>query len=239
MARRKEPQKLEAIAEAAIACFSDLGIRRTQMADVAKAAGVSSGALYLYVASKEALFHLAILKVCARPIENLALPLADPGMKATAAVFAARTEEVRRWPTLDAALTPGAKIGHETLLAIGRELYDMLHEARRAIWLIDRCSREIPEIEQLHARELRGTHRDKLASVAMKATGRKGAPGAEVRLAARLAIEAVAWTAMHRVRESDANAIPGLGEADARETAAEAFAATLLVQMGESALSRK
>ena len=67
MARKKEPQKLEAIAEAAISCFTDLGVRRTQMTDVAKAAGVSAGTLYLYVSSKEALFHLAILRLCARP----------------------------------------------------------------------------------------------------------------------------------------------------------------------------
>ena len=233
MARRKEPQKLEAIAEAAIACFTDLGIRRTQMADVAKAAGVSSGTLYLYVTSKEALFHLAVMKVCARPLDDVALPLADPGMKATAAVFAARTAEVRRWPTLDASLAPKARIGHETLLEIGRELYDMLTEARRAIWLIDRCSSEIPEFEQLHARELRGAHRDKLAAVAMKAAGRKGTPGPDVTLAARLAIEAIAWTSMHRLRESAANAITGLSEAEARETAAAVFAATLMARSGE------
>jgi len=43
VARKKTPQKVEDIAEAAIACFTDMGIRRTQMADVAKAAGVSAG----------------------------------------------------------------------------------------------------------------------------------------------------------------------------------------------------
>ncbi|WP_421863941.1 TetR/AcrR family transcriptional regulator [Parvibaculum sp.] len=77
MARKKEPQKLEAIAEAAITCFTDLGIRRTQMADVARVAGVSSGALYLYVSSKEALFHLAILKVCG-PVPRQPRPSLSP-----------------------------------------------------------------------------------------------------------------------------------------------------------------
>lgn len=227
MARKKEPQKLEAIAEAAIACFTDLGVRRTQMTDVAKAAGVSAGALYLYVSSKEALFHLAILKLCARPLDTFALPLADPGMAETVAVFAARAAEVRHWPSLDAALKPRAKVDREVLLAIGRELYDMLHEARQAIWLVDRCAMEIPEFGQLHARELRGQHRDALASIAMKAMGSKGAPSPTLKLAARLAIEAVAWGAMHRMRESAANRIPGLSEENARETAAAAFAATL------------
>ncbi|PKQ04581.1 MAG: TetR/AcrR family transcriptional regulator [Alphaproteobacteria bacterium HGW-Alphaproteobacteria-12] len=227
MARRKEPQKLETIAEAAITCFSDLGVRRTQMTDVAKTAGMSAGALYLYVSSKEALFHLAILKLCARPLDTLALPLADPGMAETVAVFVTRAAEVRHWPSLDAASKPRAKVDREALLAIGRELYDMLHEARQAIWLVDRCAPEIPEFEELHARELRGLHRDKLAQIAMKAMDRKGAPSPALKLAARLAIEAVAWGAMHRMRESPANRIAGLSEENARETAVASFAATL------------
>lgn len=227
MARKKEPRKLEAIAEAAIACFTDLGVRRTQITDVAKAAGVSAGALYLYVSSKEALFHLAILKLCAQPLDTLALPLADPGMAETVAVFVTRAAEVRHWPSLDAASKPRAKVDREALLAIGRELYDMLHEARQAIWLVDRCAPEIPEFEELHARELRGLHRDKLAQIAMKAMDRKGAPSPALKLAARLAIEAVAWGAMHRMRESPANRIAGLSEENARETAVASFAATL------------
>lgn len=228
MPRKKAPQKIEDIAEAAIACFTDMGIRRTQMADVAKAAGVSAGTLYLYVTSKEALFHLAILKVCARPLDGLALPLADPGMKATAETFAARISEVRNWPALDGALKPRARVDRDTLRRIGTELYDMLHEARRAIWLVDRCAPEIPAFEQMHAKDLRARHRDHLASAAMKAAGRKGAPSPALRLAARLGIEIIAWAAMHRLRESDANRIGGLSEADARETAAESFAATLV-----------
>lgn len=228
MPRKKKTQKVEDIAEAAIACFTDLGVRRTQMADVAKAAGVSAGTLYLYVTSKEALFHLAVLKVCARPLDGLTLPLADPGMTTTAAIFAARTAEVRHWPALDNALKPGATVDGDTLRRIGEELHDMLSEARRAIWLVDRCSSEIPEFEQMHARDLRARHRDQIAGVALKAVNRKGPPSPALRLAARLGIEIVAWAAMHRMRESPVNYIPGLSETDARETSAESFAATLL-----------
>jgi AcrR family transcriptional regulator len=227
VARKKPSDKTEAIAEAAIACFTDLGIRRTQMADVAKAAGVSVGTLYLYVASKEALFHLAILKVCARPLAELPLPLADPGMEATAAIFAARVNEVRHWPSLDEAVASTATPDTGTLRQIGGELYDMLHEARRAIWLVDRCAREVPAFEQLHALDLRARHRDQIARVALAMNGDKGSPSPALRLAARLAIEIIAWTAMHRVRESAVNAIPELTEEQARETAAAGFATIL------------
>lgn len=225
---KKPSDKTDAIAEAAIACFSDMGVRRTQMADVAKVAGVSVGTLYLYVASKEALFHLAILKVCARPLAELPLPLTDPGMEESAAIFAERAREVRHWPSLDDALITTAKPDTETLRQIGAELYDMLHEARRAIWLVDRCAQEIPAFEQLHALDLRAHHRDQIARVALAMRGRKGPPSPALSLAARLAIETVAWAAMHRVRESAANAIPGLTERQARETAAASFA-TILV----------
>lgn len=227
MARKKPSDKTEAIAEAAITCFSDLGIRRTQMADVARVAGVSVGTLYLYVASKEALFHLAILKVCACPLTDLALPLADSGMEKSAAIFAERAQEMRHWPSLDEALTSTATPNTETLRQIGAELYNMLHEARRAIWLVDRCAREIPAFEQLHALDLRARHRDQIARVALAVKGKMASPSPAHRLAARLAIETVAWTAMHRLRESAVNAIPDLTEQQARETAATSFATIL------------
>lgn len=239
VARKKSEGKLEEIADAAITCFSELGIRRTQMADVAKAAGVSAGTVYLYVASKEALLHLAILKVCARPLTGLPLPLEDPGIIATVQIFAARVKEVRHWPSFDTALAPGAKVEMETLRAIGHELYDMLHEARRAIWLVDRCAREVPAFEQLHALDLRGRHRDQLAEIALKFAGAAGPPSPEQKLAARLAIETVAWAAMHRLRESATNAIAGLTENGARETAAESFAVILSTPSAPSQAARR
>ncbi len=230
--RRKAGNRLEDIAEAAVTCFTDMGIKRTQMADVARTAGVSAGTLYLYVASKEALFHLAILRVCDRPLDKLALPLTDPGIEETVAVYAARVAEVAEWPALRAARAPGARPDRETLIAIGGELYDMLHEARRAIWLLDHCAREIPAFDALLSTDMRGHYRDDIAAVALKAAGRTGTPNAAIRLAARLAIEIIAWAAMHRMKETPANLIDGLDEAGARKTATESFAAVVLAAAG-------
>lgn len=226
--RRKAENRLADIAEAAVTCFTDMGIKRTQMADVARTAGVSAGTLYLYVASKEALFHLAILRVCDRPLDKLALPLTDPRIEETVAVYAARVAEVAEWPALRAALAPGARADHATLVAIGSELYDMLHEARRAIWLLDHCAREVPAFDALLSTDMRSHYRDDIATVALKATGRTGAPDMATRLAARLAIEIIAWAAMHRMKETPANLIDGLDEAGARTTATESFAAVVL-----------
>ena len=226
--RRKAENRLDDIAEAAVTCFTDMGIKRTQMADVARTAGVSAGTLYLYVTSKEALFHLAVLKVCGRPLDRLALPLADPGIEKTVAVYAARVAEVAEWPALQEALNPGAKPDRTTLATIGGELYDILHEARRAVWLLDHCAREVPEFDALLSTDMRSHYRDDIAAVALKVAGRPGAPDPATRLSARLAIEIIAWAAMHRMKETPANLIDGLDEAGARKTATEGFAAILL-----------
>ena len=60
MARRRPPDRLPQIIDAAIDVFIRKGYRRTQMSDVARAAGVSQGSLYNYVESKDALFYLII-----------------------------------------------------------------------------------------------------------------------------------------------------------------------------------
>lgn len=225
---RKTENRLEDIAGAAVACFTANGIKRTQMADIARAAHVSTGTLYLYVTSKEALFHLAILRVCDRPIGKLTLPLANPGAAKTAAVVTARVNEVATLPSLRTALKPDARPDVAMLATIGGELYDILHDARRAIWLLDRCGPEIPELDRLHAEDIRGHYRDGIAAVALKVAGGKGQPSPELRLAARLANESIAFASMHRFRESPAHAIGGLSETQARSVAMQSFTAILM-----------
>ena len=226
--RKKSEKRLEQIAEGAVECFTELGLRRAQMADIAKAASVSVGTLYLYVTSKEALLHLAILRVCGRPLEDLALPLPTPTMQETVNVAATRRAEIVKLPSLAASLVKGAQPGHPELEAIGGEFYDLMHEARRAVWLMNRLALEVPEIDALQAEIMRGNFRDDLATVALKVAGKRGKPAPSVKLAARIALEAIAWTAMHRLRESPANAIEGLSEDMARRAAARSFASTLI-----------
>ena len=231
--RKKSEKRLEQIADGTVDCFTELGFRRAQMADIAKAAGVSVGTLYLYVTGKEALLHLAILRVCERPLEDLTLPLPAHPMKETLEVAIARRAEVAKLPSLEAALRKDARPGIPELEAIGEEFYDLQHDARRAVWLMNRLALEIPEFDALQAEIMRGLFRDDLAAVALKIVGSHGKPGTALTLAARVALEAIAWTAMHRLRESPANAIGGLTEEIARRTAARSFAATLITAATE------
>ena len=52
-----QAQRRERILDAAERCFAEAGFHRTTMQDICQAAGVSSGALYVYFASKEALIE--------------------------------------------------------------------------------------------------------------------------------------------------------------------------------------
>ncbi|MCG8423715.1 MAG: TetR/AcrR family transcriptional regulator [Proteobacteria bacterium] len=56
MSRTKSDAKRTAIVEAALRLFSDYGYRRTSVADVADAAGIAKGTVYLYFDNKESLF---------------------------------------------------------------------------------------------------------------------------------------------------------------------------------------
>ena len=60
MPRTIPPQRFDELVRKATEVFIARGYRRTQMADIAEAVGVSKATLYLYVESKEALFALCV-----------------------------------------------------------------------------------------------------------------------------------------------------------------------------------
>jgi hypothetical protein len=79
-------ERLAAIAAAAIEVFGRLGYRGTRTAEVAAKAGMSTGSLFTYVESKEALFHLVFL-YCLRLLpDSPELPLRTPEPGATVAL---------------------------------------------------------------------------------------------------------------------------------------------------------
>src|SRR5436853_6449152 len=84
--RSRAPQRLDAIAAAALATFAAAGYRGTRMADVAAAAGVSPGLLYTYAESKEALFALVVQREAGVDIATLPLPVGTPSDHALVAL---------------------------------------------------------------------------------------------------------------------------------------------------------
>src|SRR5437016_558167 len=91
MQRTPSHDRLKELIAAATRVFIRLGYRRAQMADIAREMGVAPGTLYLYVESKEALFHLALQKAVEGDAEPLPASLPLPSLTPEALL-----EHVRR-----------------------------------------------------------------------------------------------------------------------------------------------
>lgn len=227
MAAEKSAARLAEIADAAATCFSDGGFRRTQVADIARAIGVSAGSLYLYADSKEALLHLAFMHLTDEPLTDLQTPFPDPGIDETIRLIWRKVKETGLWPELAEALAAGTTPTRENLEHIGGALYDTLAKQRRFVWLIDGCSHDIPKLNLVFRLEVRGAYLSDLGKLMDRLPGvTLTTPQKYISL--RAAIEIIAWVAMHRRRETGLPDELQSNEEDARDAAKRAFAASLL-----------
>jgi AcrR family transcriptional regulator len=71
--------KTTQILDAALPVFVRFGFRKTAMADIAKAAGISRASLYLSFNSKEELFRAGSMRAHRRTLDAVAAVLAGPG----------------------------------------------------------------------------------------------------------------------------------------------------------------
>lgn len=76
-----DPSKRDAILDAAVRCFGKVGFRKTSIDEIAQAAGVAKGTVYLACASKEDLFYQAVLRETRSFIAKVARAL-DPRVPA-------------------------------------------------------------------------------------------------------------------------------------------------------------
>lgn len=235
--RKKTPQRLQHIAAAARACFSESGYTRTQMADVAKAANVSAGTLYLYAGSKEALLHLAVLDALKQDLNSLTTPFQSEGLPAILSLIGREVEAAARWPRLETARAAKTAPSRAVLQEIGLELYALTLSATPIIRLLDKLKLDIAEIDEAFASLLRGRYIDEVADLLSRAPG---APDRQTcRLRARMGMEIIAWAAMHRRRESAIHHFGELGEDEIRQAAATSFSAALLPEPPETPATAK
>lgn len=72
-------QKITRILDAALPVFVRFGFRKTSMADIARAAGISRASLYLSFNSKEELFRAGSMRAQTRTMDEVATVLAGQG----------------------------------------------------------------------------------------------------------------------------------------------------------------
>ncbi len=203
MARRRPPDRLVQILDAAMRVFARTGLAGSKMSDVAAEAGVSQGTLYNYVESKEALFRLLLDRgLGAPPPAPGSFPLRSPSPRALArrmseaiaARFALpRLEEALRRRRVDDA---SAELG-----AVIDELFERTHATRESADVLERSARDVPQLATVFYREARAGLLGRLEQLIVKrmASGhyRPGNPA----IVARLLVETVTTFARHIYRD--------------------------------------
>lgn len=220
MPRRAPPDRFQDLLEAATRVFLAQGYRRAQMGDVAEAMGVAKGTLYLYVASKEALFDAVVRHADRpRPIPTPPdLPLRTPEPHETLAEVERRLAEGGALPSLTAALARSrAGDVRAELHAILDELYDALSRNRIGITLLDRCALDYPELAKLWY----GAGRDGALALLTRYLADRTRRGRFRRfedqtVAARIVLETLIFWAVHRHRDPHPQAVE---EAASKSTA--------------------
>ena len=202
--RRKTAGRLHRIAEGAATILSERGYRLTQMADVARECDLSAGALYSYVESKEALLHLALSYVFEIEPDENDLPYRISSPSETPNLLKHEIERDAIWPVLSERLQkPGSGPHSENIAEVAAELFDMMHRRRRAIWLLDRCANDVPEIASLYVKNVKVRYlQDLEALISRGQSGRLIYREVDAASAARGVLEMVAWFAMHRLRDA-------------------------------------
>lgn len=199
---KRSAEKQNAIAAAACHVLARNGPRLTQVADVARAAGVASGTVYLYAAEKDALTELALLYAARFDLPAPREPVRFSGARLKKTALRA-LEERLNWPILRAAIQDGAPTP-DTLAAILSEAYDLLAREHRLIALFDRCSSEIAILETLYIKGQRRAYlRDFEACLDRLAQAGFVRRDLDMAAASRAALEMMVWMAMRRTGDPD------------------------------------
>ncbi len=197
------------MAAAACAVFIEKGYRRAHVADVAGRLGLSQGAVYGYVDSKEALFALALTHaIGSPPLDRLDLPVRTPDPGALLRPLAA-WEPRDSFPLLTAALrrrSPGdvrAEFG-----GVVDELYGVLERNRLFLSLVERSAQDLPDLADLYYERLRGGQVSDIEAYVQRRVRQghfRDVP--DVGIATRFVVETVAWFAWHRMDDREAHAL--------------------------------
>jgi AcrR family transcriptional regulator len=192
----------EEVVHAATEVFLRKGYKRTQMADITEALGLSAGAIYRYVESKEALFDLVVRVGAGMRIEKASLiaPILTPRPGATMAFVRRTLKREGRIANLEVALTDSKPedVAAE-LEGIVRELYGRTAQFRVGIQLLDRSALDWPALAALWSGRWRANLIDQLGRYLALRISKHCLPAVPDEKAwSRFIIETVAFFALHR-----------------------------------------
>ena len=176
------------------------------MVDVAREAGVALGTLYSYVASKEALFALALDSFFVDSGGEYELPIAAPDAGALLVFTRDRLELLAELPVLEAAgRRRRARDARGELADVLGELWDLTLRTRLGADMIERSARQWPQLAELFYGQIRRRVIDRVtAYVAQRARNGQFRAFPDATLAARMALETITWWARHRYGDPDA-----------------------------------
>jgi AcrR family transcriptional regulator len=204
---RRPPSRLGDIATAGMDVLSRLGCRRAKMADVSAAAGLSAGAIYTYVESKEALLHVVIAHFFGQYAEGTPdLPVPAPPLSETLDLIGRGLRREASTPILRAAVAaePPDDVMAE-LASIVEEHYSLVERLWPVLAVIEKCAVDVPELHRFYFGGRRSAQLSLLARYLEKrsAKGLLDAHG-DPELSAQLIAEAVTWHGWHRLDGFDA-----------------------------------
>jgi len=199
--RREPPQlRLDQVLGAATSVFAVKGLRRTQMADVARAAGVSAGSLYNYVANKETLFGLVVERGMGDPVTPEGFPVPARTLSQTAAWLRTRLD-FEEFSELWGAAQRGDPYGPDELEVVVAELFDVIAQTADAVEVIDASAADAPEVAAVVV-EARAAILRNLVRFLERGPLRGSADAA-----AYLVLESATWMARKRLRDPSATGV--------------------------------
>jgi AcrR family transcriptional regulator len=200
--RKTDKARWLQLVEAATQVFLSKGYKRTQMADITDAMGLSAGAIYRYVESKEALFELVVRAGAGMQVDasKLSPPLATPRPGATPAFLRETLKREGRIASLRSAL---ARLKVEDVAgefeSIVRELYAKTVQFRVGIKLLDRSALDWPELAALWSGNWRAGLVNQLSRYFdLRISQRLLSAVPDTKAWGRYVIETVAFFALHR-----------------------------------------
>ena len=230
MARSIPPGRLEQIIRVASNSFGRLGYRRTRMADVSADAGLSAGAIYTYVESKEALFRLVLDDGFGALVPTPNLPVRTPPFEETMGIIAAGLRAKGATPLLRSALLSDApEDAKSELVAIVTEHYDMVASLSRVLSVIEKCAEDLPELDAFYFGRRRRRQIDLLVEyVTLRTKGGFFVDFSDAAVTAQIITEIVAWFAWKRLEGHD---VQRFEDAASRETVLEFVCQALIGSM--------